>query len=116
MVSEIAAASSEQAQGIEQVNKAVTEMGQVTQQNAASAEESASASEEMSAQGEQMQGFVRDLVSLVDGHHQNNASATVKPGVGQALRAVVAPYKKVKADPIPAHAIPLDDKDTFSDF
>ena len=41
LVSEIAAASREQAQGIDQVNKAVTEMDKVTQQNAANAEESA---------------------------------------------------------------------------
>ncbi|HKL22228.1 MAG TPA: methyl-accepting chemotaxis protein, partial [Tichowtungia sp.] len=39
LVAEIAAASSEQADGIEQVNKAVTEMDKVTQQNAANAEE-----------------------------------------------------------------------------
>jgi methyl-accepting chemotaxis protein len=54
LVSEIAAASKEQAQGIEQVNTAVTEMDKVTQNNAANAEESASASEEMNAQAEQM--------------------------------------------------------------
>ncbi|MCP3952658.1 MAG: methyl-accepting chemotaxis protein, partial [Desulfobacterales bacterium] len=47
LVGEIAAASNEQAQGIGQVNTAVTEMDKVTQQNAANAEESASASEEM---------------------------------------------------------------------
>ena len=39
LMGEIAAASQEQSQGIDQVNKAMTEMGQVTQQNAASAEE-----------------------------------------------------------------------------
>ena len=41
LVGEIAAASGEQAQGIEQVNRAVTEMDKVVQQNAATAEESA---------------------------------------------------------------------------
>ncbi|MBI5589218.1 MAG: Cache 3/Cache 2 fusion domain-containing protein, partial [Deltaproteobacteria bacterium] len=54
LISEIAAASSEQAKGIEQVNIAISEMDKVTQQNAATAEESASASEEMNAQAEQM--------------------------------------------------------------
>ena len=48
MVSEIAAASAEQKQGSEQVNKAVIEMDTMTQQNAALVEETASASEEMS--------------------------------------------------------------------
>jgi methyl-accepting chemotaxis protein len=39
LMGEIAAASQEQSQGIDQVNKAMAEMNQVTQQNAASAEE-----------------------------------------------------------------------------
>ena len=44
-MAEIAAASNEQALGVEQINKAVEEMNSVTQQVAANAEESASASE-----------------------------------------------------------------------
>jgi len=42
LIGEIASASQEQSQGIEQVNKAVAEMNSVTQQNAAGAEELAS--------------------------------------------------------------------------
>ena len=61
LVGEIAAASNEQAQGIEQVNKAVSEMDKVVQQNAANAEESASASEEMNAQAQHLNVFVDDL-------------------------------------------------------
>jgi methyl-accepting chemotaxis protein len=64
LVAEIAAASNEQAQGIEQVNKAVTDMDKVTQQNAANAEESASASEEMNAQAGQMKRIVEELALL----------------------------------------------------
>jgi X-X-X-Leu-X-X-Gly heptad repeat protein len=67
LVGEIAAASNEQAHGIEQVNKAVTEMDKVVQQNAANAEESASASEEMNSQAEQMKSMVKELVVLVGG-------------------------------------------------
>jgi methyl-accepting chemotaxis protein len=67
LVEEIAAASTEQAQGIDQVNKAVAEMDKIVQQNAANAEESASASEEMSAQSEHMKGFVENLIALVGG-------------------------------------------------
>ena len=65
LVAEISAASSEQAQGIGQINTAVTELDKVTQQNAANAEESASASEEMSAQAETMKGMVDELVAIV---------------------------------------------------
>jgi methyl-accepting chemotaxis protein len=42
LMAEIAAASQEQSQGIGQINKAVNEMSQVTQKNAAAAEELAS--------------------------------------------------------------------------
>src|SRR5512140_2025943 len=44
LIGEITAASGEQAQGIEQISKAVSEMDKVVQVNAANAEESASAS------------------------------------------------------------------------
>ena len=47
---EIAAASDEQARGIDEVNTAVTDMDKVLQQTAGNAEESSSVSEEMSAQ------------------------------------------------------------------
>ena len=67
LVGEIAAASDEQAKGIDQVNIAVTEMDKVVQQNASTAEESASASEEMNAQTEQMQGIVRELIAMAGG-------------------------------------------------
>ena len=59
LVAEIAAASKEQAQGIDQVNTAVAEMDKVVQQNAANSEESAaSAAEEMNAMVEQLMAIV----------------------------------------------------------
>jgi len=67
LVGEIATASQEQAQGIEQVKLSVTEMEKVTQSSAAGAEESASASEEMNAQSEGMQAYVGDLAAIVGG-------------------------------------------------
>lgn len=66
-VGEITAASLEQAQGVEQISKALNETDTVVQQNAANAEQSASASEQMSAQAEQMKQFVDELVILVGG-------------------------------------------------
>jgi len=67
LVGEIAAASREQAQGILQVNIAVSEMNKVVQQNAANAEESASASEEMNGRAGEMKEFVEGLAALVGG-------------------------------------------------
>lgn len=58
LIAEIAAASQEQAQGIDQVNTAVAQMDKVTQQNAANSEESASAAEELSSQAEELQNMV----------------------------------------------------------
>ncbi|CAM2155367.1 methyl-accepting chemotaxis protein [Pararobbsia alpina] len=54
----IAAASSEQSQGIEQVNLAVAQMDQVTQQNAALVEEAAAASSSLQEQGLQLSRVV----------------------------------------------------------
>ncbi|BCG64561.1 MAG: methyl-accepting chemotaxis protein [Methyloprofundus sp.] len=54
IISEIAAASIEQSQGIEQVNQAVSQMDEITQQNAALAEEASAASVSMSDQSNNM--------------------------------------------------------------
>ncbi len=62
IVAEIAAASREQAGGIEQVNKAILQMDQVTQQNAALVEQTAAASHSMGDQAQELQrlmGFFR---------------------------------------------------------
>ncbi len=58
LVSEIAAASHEQSEGIGQINQGLNQIDQVTQQNTANAEESAAASEELSAQAEQLRGML----------------------------------------------------------
>jgi methyl-accepting chemotaxis protein len=55
IISEIAAAGEEQSSGIEQVNKAVTQMDEMTQQNAALVEEAAAASESLDEQGKSLQ-------------------------------------------------------------
>lgn len=67
LVSEIASAAKEQAQGIEQIGKALQQLGQVTQSNASNAEVSASAAEEMNVQSGVNQEFTIQLFSLVDG-------------------------------------------------
>jgi methyl-accepting chemotaxis protein len=64
LVGEIAAASAEQANGIEQLNKAVVQMDGVTQGNAAKSEQTASASQQLFAQADQMKAIVLDLVNL----------------------------------------------------
>ncbi|MHB8091891.1 MAG: methyl-accepting chemotaxis protein [Syntrophales bacterium] len=132
LVDEIATASEEQAQGINQVNKAVAEMDKVTQSTAANAEESAAASEELSAQAEQMKVYVGDLVSVVGGSGSGSGqiTAALSPrqvkGSGYRQAALPAPRKatgkqvaasghgKMKITR-PEQVIPLDDGD-FKDF
>ncbi len=62
IIAEIAAASQEQSQGIDQVNQAVTSMDEMTQQNAALAEQTAAAAASMSEKADEMErliGFFR---------------------------------------------------------
>jgi methyl-accepting chemotaxis protein len=77
LVGEIASASREQAEGIEQINKAVGEMDRVVQQNAANAEESASASEKLNAQARQLQSVVEELETLVGGRKNRAAGSEI---------------------------------------
>ncbi|MFO7736028.1 MAG: methyl-accepting chemotaxis protein [bacterium] len=58
LVGEIAAASNEQSEGVNQVNTGLDQVEQVTQQNTASAEESAAASEELSGQAQELKKMI----------------------------------------------------------
>ncbi len=112
LVAEIAAASGEQAQGIVQVNKAVSEMERVTQRSAANAEESAAAGEELIAQAEQLRHYVVELHRLIDGNAPGEArlslekssaavekakSTRVKTTLAQSLKKVLG-RKPAKTD------------------
>ncbi len=92
LVSEITAATNEQAQGVDQVNTAVAQMDKVTQQNAANAEESASASEELSGQADHLNNMVQDLIALVQGSRAGRGAAAA-PRPAQPPRRPAAPGK-----------------------
>jgi methyl-accepting chemotaxis protein len=114
LVAEIAAASKEQAQGIEQVNKAVAEMDKVIQQNAASAEESASASEELNAQAEQMKDFVKNLVAMVGSTRDDMERKALMRSSAMEIkerRLVALHGKEVRAEEV----IPMNDEE-FKEF
>ena len=128
LVGEIAAASKEQAEGIEQVNKAAVEMDKVTQQNAANAEESASAAEEMNAQANQMMEFVNDLVKLVGGatqgketvkHHtslgEHHALTTAHKTLGGLAKKLRKTKTAAPPKPTDQQLLPLEGDD-FKDF
>ncbi len=116
LVAEIAAASREQAQGIEQVNTAVTEMDKVVQTNAATSEESASSSEEMNAQAEHMKDLVGELVALVDGTRKD-AKMSKKTETHAASKVSDSKTAAVKAPMASERVIPFEEeKETFTDF
>ncbi len=77
LVGEIATASAEQSQGIDQVNRAVSEMDKVTQSNAASAEESAAAAQELATQSTELRGLVSGLGELVGSREVTAAEVAV---------------------------------------
>lgn len=76
IIAEIAAASSEQSSGIEQVNKAVMQMDEMTQQNAALVEEAAASSESLD---EQAQGLDRLITFFSIGEEEQRDDAFAPP-------------------------------------
>jgi methyl-accepting chemotaxis protein len=85
LMGEIAAASQEQSQGIDQVNKAMMEMNQVTQQNAANAEELAATMAMFKVNGNKRQGMLegvthtRSLKRLSPSHYHQVGPEKVLP-------------------------------------
>lgn len=123
LIAEISAASNEQAQGIGQINTAVTELDKVTQQNAANAEESASTAEEMSAQAEAMKGMVDALVAMVGSsgkatpshvHSGDTPRKVISSAIGK-LKSKAASNKPV-TKPMAEAVIPLEGEKSFADF
>ena len=67
LIDGITLASQEQAQGVSQIQIAVTQIDHVTQQTAAGTEESAAASEELAAQAKSVTIMVEELTAMVGG-------------------------------------------------
>ena len=96
LIAEITTASNDQAQGIDQVNRAAIEMNKVVQRVAANAEESASASEEMTAQAEQMKEYVSGLVALTGAKGDGGLITTSKEMVQNAFQGMKEKRRYVK--------------------
>lgn len=115
LVAEVASASSEQNQGIDQVTKATAQMDQVTQSIAAAAEESASASEEFHAQAGQLHHYVGDLSALMRGSRHDDATPALRSPVTSSakdpakLKAATAQTSRPPAPARPARgSVPAD--------
>jgi methyl-accepting chemotaxis protein len=98
IMGEISAASQEQTEGIGQVQLAISQMDQVTQQNAALVEEAAAASESLREQAAKLSQTV--AVFRLDGAQGRGAPAAVP-------KSNVAPLKKKPSTVAPAPSEPL---------
>lgn len=67
MIAEITSASREQALGVQEINKAITQLDQVTQQNSAVAQESSAQAEQLNAEASKLSDAVTALVTSVRG-------------------------------------------------
>lgn len=103
IIAEIAAASSEQSSGIEQVNRAVTSMDEVTQQNAALAEETSAASASMSEKAGEM-GQLMNFFQTSQQSQQAPRRVAAAPRVQQAAHQpkIPAAPRSAWSPPVPA--------------
>ncbi len=99
IMSEIAAASQEQSIGIEQVNQSITQMDDVTQQNAALVEEAAAAAESMQEQAAKLAEAV-SVFKMESGAYSTQAARPelkrVASASTKATRAIPAPAARPK--------------------
>tara|TARA_R110000868_G_scaffold342292_4_gene603111 strand:+ start:3895 stop:6180 length:2286 start_codon:yes stop_codon:yes gene_type:complete len=84
IMAEIAAASAEQASGIDEIGKAVSQMDEVTQQNAALVEEAAAAAESLQAQSE---GMTKQISFFKLDHNTQLSTTAPQTGAGN-MRAI----------------------------
>jgi methyl-accepting chemotaxis protein len=103
IMAEIAAASIEQSSGIEQVNQAITQMDEVTQQNAALVEEAAAAAESLEEQAQVLSRAVslfkvRDVVTSGAGPKADRRGPDRAKNVSRLLPGPPAQRSKSGAD------------------
>lgn len=102
IISEIAAASNEQSQGIEQINQAVAQMDEMTQQNAALVEQSAAAAESMEQQSSGMTDLMRffDIGAEIQYQQVSSPKSAVpqRPAAAQKPQAQPRTVKNTDSD------------------
>lgn len=94
IATDISAASEEQAQGVQEITKAIAQLDQVTQQNTVNSNESANAAETLSVQAEELNQLVGSLVQAING---GDHEATTNSSVTHVQRTEKA---KIKIKPV----------------
>ncbi|QHE94571.1 HAMP domain-containing protein [Pandoraea fibrosis] len=110
IMGEISAASAEQSSGIEQVNRAITQMDEVTQQNAALVEEAAAAAGSLEEQANRLKSVVsvfRLDASQAVASHAGPALAALPPAARPAVKKKVAAPAAAAAPAVKTASAPL---------
>jgi methyl-accepting chemotaxis protein len=125
VMAEIAEASEQQRQGVEQISTAVGHMNGVTQQTAANSEESAATAAELNSQAERMQEMVAEFrleesTSASSGRAPSPASRASRsaplgysprpPAEGKARRSAAPPARSAVAAGSAEELIPFSDR------
>jgi methyl-accepting chemotaxis protein len=98
ILDEIAHASKEQALAINQINKGLEQIDQVTQSNTASAEESASASEELASQAQHLKNMLKRFKLSSSKVHALPGPAQGSPNYSQTSTPKIRKVTPVKDD------------------
>ncbi len=126
LVGEVAAASAEQAKGIEQISLAMADMDNVTRRNAVSAAESSRASEEMHDQSTGMKAKISEMSRLM-GEKIETVRQSARTGRGIEPKETLPGAEDVARErtpggtrpkeALPERLIPLDDdSDAYDEF
>lgn len=116
LMGEIAAASAEQASGLDEIGKAVGQMDETTQQNAALVEEAAAAAESLLSQAEQLQDLVARFKINDDLGSSRQRGKPAKPAAANKPRSLAAPSTSRRSTP-PAQLPPAKaDDDEWESF
>jgi uncharacterized protein Yka (UPF0111/DUF47 family) len=110
IVSEIAAASREQAGGVEQVNRAVTQMDQVTQGNASQTEELAGTAQGLAGQATQLQQLVAQFNLVKKGRPRQMASTAPATAAPTVKRTTTTAKKRTGTKPAAKHDDSLENQ------
>ncbi len=115
IMAEISAASAEQSSGIEQVNQAITQMDEVTQQNAALVEEATAAAESLEEQAQNLSASV-SVFKLDAGSGLVVARSAPVRQVVVARSAAPKPAARTASKAAAKPAKPSGDEDEWQEF
>jgi len=104
IIGEITAAAGEQSDGIGQVNVAVTQLDQMTQQNAALVEESAAAAESLKDQAARLTEVIK--IFRIDSSQAYSAPALAAPKPASTFKAVAYKPTSLKPTGVKPSAVP----------